>query len=888
MEQIASFGAWLRHRRRVLDMTQEHLAARVFCSPGTIRKIEADERRPSRELAVRLADALMLTLDERSTFLRVARRELVPDQLAVSPVSMVSAPLVPGLVLPPLPHPLQRIIGREQDIERVSSMVQTPSGRLVTLTGTGGVGKTRLAIACAAQAAAGFADGVGFIELVAVRDPALVLSVIAHALHLTHSPAQPAAVTLTQALRHRRCLLVLDNFEHLLPAAPEIASLLTSCPHLVILATSRALLQVRGEQVVQVAPLALPSVTTPVRGVQLAAISNVPAIALFLERAQALNSQFVLTPDNAATLVAICRRLDGLPLALELAAARVSLFSLSQLLFLLNQSSIAMPVAASNLPQRQRTLRDTIDWSYAHLTPGEQVLFARMSVFTGGATLEYICLVCADAASSPLLISEHLNGLVHQSLVQVTLHNGDAPWFSMLETIREYAWECLERRGETNDMQRRHAQHYCELAEHAHTQLNTPAALFWLDKLEREHGNLRAALAQSLSNGDDTVLGARLAGALRFFWRRHGHWNEGRAWLRQARTALEYTKQAHGTDALSATWPVWQTVMRGEIMLAACQCDSHEACSLGAHYVERARAANDPPGLASALDMHASALHYSGAYTAAATASYQAVKVARTLSNPQRLSEIIHQWGIRAIENGDWMRAEQLYAEYMALAQTMADPQLLGRAHMQLAAVALGQQDYQKAERHACVAVALFQKLNDTQLLADVHHISAQIALAQGDVDQALKQITIRLGLCQKLGQLDGIGFALDERARIHTLLGDYDAALADFAASIQHMYLIGDRVGLLYRLEGLSELWAARGDMQCAARLCGAVHALFNAEKLEMNKQYRDVFQQTVERLKLELGEHAFTAAWVSGSNLALEAALQEAGYEYTQESHS
>ncbi|HMQ29989.1 MAG TPA: helix-turn-helix domain-containing protein [Chloroflexaceae bacterium] len=875
MDDLSSFGAWLRRRRRARDLTQAGLASLVGCAPGTVRKLEDDERRPSPELVARLADALALAPEHRPVFLKVARGLLPASRLLdLAPQAPPASP--PLLVLPPPPHPLLPLIGREQELGRVSRLLVSSSSRLITLTGAGGVGKTRLALACAWRTAPAFAGRVAWVDLVSVRDPALLVDTLAQALCPAPSPARPALVELARALGDAPCLLVLDNFEHLAHAAPALADLLASCPRLTLLVTSRAALRVRGERIVRLEPLALPQ--SLVEEEQLDALAAVPAVALFLERARALDEQFVLDAGNGATVAAVCRSLDGLPLALELAAARLGLFSARQLLMLLERPLAALDRGPRDLPERQRSLRDTLDWSYGLLTEGEQALFARLGVFVGDALIELICLVCAAGGEDPLTITGQLDGLVNQSLVQAR-RDGDAPRFRMLETIRVYAQERLAGRGEAAELRRRHALAYCELAERADAQINTPAALVWLKTLEREHGNLRVALEWAFSPEGDLVVAARLAGALRFFWRRQGHWTEGRRWLAQARAAVERTAPAEAAPlAHTLPWAIWHKLMQGEIMLAVSQCDPQRALELSAMYVERSRAEGGPLALAVALDLRAAALNYAGSYGAATAIWREAVELARALNEPRALAQIIDQWGIRALENGDNALAEELYAEHLTLARALDDPQLVARASVQLAWVALRWGRHRTAGELAREAVERFAQLGDAQQLTEAHQVSAQVALAEGDARGALGHIEACLELWRELGRTDGIGFALDDRARVCTLLGEHTRALADFAASVSSMRSLNDRVGLIYRLEGLAELWAARGDARRTARLCAAVEALFAAESVALNARYRPGFERAVVWASQALGEEGFAAAWAAGAALTLDQALDEA----------
>jgi predicted ATPase len=432
---------------------------------------------------------------------------------------------------------------------------------LVTLTGPGGVGKTRLALQVAAELAPRFTVGAAFIELSSLTDPKLVVPAVARALGLSEASNE----RLLAYLQPREVLLVLDNTEQLIAAtAPLAAQALEVAPRLKLLVTSREPLRVRDEQLVPVHPLALPD---PAQAPDLAHLAAVPSVALFVERAREANPAFALTSDNAATIVELCQRLDGLPLALELAAARLSLLTPSALLARLGHRLPLLSRGARDLPQRQQTLRNTIAWSYDLLEAGEQQLFRRLAVFVGGFTLEAVQAVCLPDATGTSSVQvddegaalEQLAQLLDKSLVQAQQGTSGEPRFSMLETIREYATEQLAASEEEATMQQRHAHYFLRLAEEAEPHLFRPEWDSWLERLEREDANLRAALAWSKANKDAGEIGLRLAGALSLYWFLHDAERERRAWLEEmlARTGSSERSVARGRALLGAGLLAW-------------------------------------------------------------------------------------------------------------------------------------------------------------------------------------------------------------------------------------------------------------------------------------------------------------------------------------------
>jgi predicted ATPase/DNA-binding CsgD family transcriptional regulator len=419
-------------------------------------------------------------------------------------------------------QPLSRFIGRERERREIPALLSDE--RLVTLTGPGGVGKTRLAVEVASCAEAAFPDGVHFVDLSPLRAARLVPAAVAQALRLTEAPERPLEQTLVAALEDRRVLLVLDNFEHVLDAAPFVCDVLERCPGVRVLVTSREPLRLRGEREYHVPPLPLRSEDGPGE-----------AIALFADRARAIEREFRLTEENAEAVAEVCRRLDGLPLAIELAAARTRVLTPRALLDRLTGGIGALDAPVRGVPERQQTLRRTIAWSYDLLTPTERRLFRRLSVFAGGWTLKAAEAV-SEATGRGGVLSE-LESLVAKSLVQRREVGGDLR-FALLETVREYATEALAAAGEERAARGAHASHYLALAEEGERGLRGPEQKEWLERLEREHDNLRAALEwlagrAVAGDGDAAQAALRLAGALWRFWNMRGHHAEGKAWLRR-------------------------------------------------------------------------------------------------------------------------------------------------------------------------------------------------------------------------------------------------------------------------------------------------------------------------------------------------------------------
>ena len=542
------FGILLQQYRAAAGLSQEELAARARLSRRGISDLERGQRRlPHPATVRRLAGALNLDDAERASFVASIHTAPAPDntdgrvlEAYVVPLPAArSQPATTAARRPTLPASLSSFVGRDQELTELVSAIETT--RLLTLTGPGGVGKTRLALQLAQLLESRFRDGAAFVALAPIPDATLVVPTIAQMLGKERDGARvPGEVV--EALFDKQLLLVLDNFEHVLEAAPAITALLEACPGLKVLVTSRAPLRVRGEQEFAVPPLRLPD-----RGRSLdpTTLSQFDAVRLFAERARSVEPHFSLTDLNAAAVAEICRRLDGLPLAMELAAARIRLLSPQGMLSFLEQRLIVLIGGARDLPARQQTLRATFAWSYDLLEPAEQKLFQRLSVFVGGFTMAAVRSVAGGQRPSggvpqegehtprPLAVAaldgdvlQLLESLVAMSMVQREGQPDGEQRFSILETIREFGLEHLAESGEEGALRRRHASAYLTFAEPAKQELSGPNQGVWLARLEAEQGNLRAAFDACEANRE-TERAARFLEALHWFWLVHGHLTEG-------------------------------------------------------------------------------------------------------------------------------------------------------------------------------------------------------------------------------------------------------------------------------------------------------------------------------------------------------------------------
>lgn len=511
MKEDASFGQWLMQRRHTLHVQWVELATRIGCAVVTLRKIEADERRPSRQMAERLADQIAIAPHEREQFIRAARGELSVDRLAV--------PTLTRTTLTNLPAPAMSLIGREREIADVCALLARRDVRLLTLTGAPGVGKTRLALEAASALRSAFADGVFFADLTPLTKADLVPQAIAQALQGGLSGGRALEERLSHSLRTKQVLLVLDTFEHVRGAAPLLTQLLAAAPQLKFLVTSRSALEVSGEHRFTLLPLSVPppADTWQRSHAVVEAHTHYAAIALFVQRARAVAPDFALTDAHVPAVSEICRRLDGLPLAIELAAARMALFTPDELLTRIADRWVLLHSDARDVPARHSVMWRALDWSYGLLSPTEQLLLRRLSVFADGCSLESAQQVCNNDGAVGHDVVDGLAALLASSLLQ--RHEGcdGRSRFTLLETVRVYALEHLHASGEAPIIQQRHAAYYLQLAEEAAQAWDGPDEAAWLRRLVSVRPDLRAALRWALCT-HDTALALRLNGALFPFW----------------------------------------------------------------------------------------------------------------------------------------------------------------------------------------------------------------------------------------------------------------------------------------------------------------------------------------------------------------------------------
>jgi predicted ATPase/class 3 adenylate cyclase/Tfp pilus assembly protein PilF len=764
--------------------------------------------------------------------------------------------------LPAQPTPL---LGRDGDVANVRALLADDDARLVTLTGPGGTGKTRLAVQIGAEVVESFADGVWFVPLAAVAGPDLVVSAIAQPLGVREVPGQTLLETAEETLRGKHTLLILDNFEHVVAAAPTVSRLLAAAPNLKVLATSREPLRIGGEREVPVQPLALPDARQAPR-LPAGELLEFPAVRLFVERAQAVKPDFALTDANAPDVAAICRRLDGLPLAIELAAARARVLPPAQLLARLDQRLKILTGGSRDLPARQQTLRAAIEWSHDLLTAEDRALFARLAVFAGGCTLEAAEVVCADAGDSALDVLDGLDSLTQKSLVRQEDGDGHEPRFTMLQTIHEFGLERLDASGEEEALRRAHARFFQELAETEEQAMTGPRQVAVLDNLDTEHDNLRAALGWLDERGEgETRL--RLAAALWRFWWVRGHLSEGRRWLERA------LRDAEGLPAA-----IHAKALRGAGILAESQGDYAQATRMHEAALAQARDLGDQVEVAHSLTDLGIMARFQGDYRRAREFQEQALAVWGELGDESGTTSSLHELGRLAMERGDYAEAGIYLKQCLAKVRAAADASALGPVFESLGELAFYQADFAAAAAAYEESLAAARAIDDARMIA---HASAALGEAiqhQGDLDKAEALYREALPLYRELGDKRGTAFALAQLAKIALAREDHASAGSLFAESFDLRREEGDQSAIVDSLEGLAGLLIARGDVERGVAVIAASDARRVALEFPLPPAYAAERDRWLTAARQALSEPEFTAVWNRGLELTIEEAVAEA----------
>jgi predicted ATPase/DNA-binding CsgD family transcriptional regulator len=721
-----------------------------------------------------------------------------------------------------LPAQPGHLIGRAWELEAIRHSLLQADIRLLTLWGPAGIGKTRLALAVAAdpQIRAAFKGDVVFVDLAPVRDPTNALRAIAEAFGLDDAPHPLLIKQLESPLSDGQVLLVLDNLEQVIEFAPQLVPLLISCPSLKVLATSRSALRLRWEHAFPIAPLAVPHTTLPTDAATAGAYAGV---ALFVERARAARPDFKLTDANAATVAHLCARLDGLPLAIELAAARTKGLPLLTLLKRLDDRFALLESGPPDLPARQRTLRRALMWSYDLLEQDQQALFARFSVFDGGCSPEAAEAVCADSASGADVF-EGLSSLVRQSLLRLHEAAGGLPRYTMLATIRDFALEHLVRSGAADDVRRRHAEYYLALAEEAASQLGGPRQLEALDQLEREHANLREALRWAIDSSQ-VEIGLRLGVAMRQFWSIRGYIAEGRTWLRRL---LALPQPARG-DAARAV------ALAAAGSFAEAQADYQQAVRLQEESLALCRQTGDAQGIANALHRLGVLAKYADDVASAHIRLEESLAMLRSLGFTSRTPRVLQALGNLCLDEGDHATAREYFDQSLAIRRRFGDIRGVALALVGLARVSVAQGDLTRARSQLEEALAILRRLGDHRSLTRVLEVFAAIAARRGAASRALRL----LGAAESMRVAVGARATPDWIADLEALKAAAHEELGEPAAAAAH------GIGRSLALDEAVQL-CLEDDTLARANSCPE-KVLVNGVVEELTKREREIIELAV-----------------------------------------
>ena len=800
-----SFGDWLKRRRKELDLTREELAHQVACSPIMIYKLEAAERRPSKQIAALLAHKLKIPEIELDTFIKFARQS---DSANVTNDGSIKG--IPTLITP--------LIGREAELIKTENMLFGDKNHLITLVGPPGVGKTSLATQVLLNAADRFDDESYFVSLVSIHDPDAVASTIALSLGLQEVTGQTPTEQLKHFFANRMSLLVLDNFEHLLKSKPLITELCDTCPQLHIIITTRAALKLPNETLFRVKTLKIPDLKQPIN---LARLLEYSAVDLFVHYARVSQPTFALTNENALAVAQICTRLEGIPLAIVLAAARVKMFSPEILFQHLNKRLGSVTTGHILVHTNHQTLRDALLWSYDLLSASQKQLFAKLAIFIKGSTFEAIEKVCRENDED---ILNTLEALVDQNLVQETQDDAGQTRFCMLETVREYALEKLDEASayQVDALNRAHAEYFMSLAEQAEPLLRTKEQLIWLARLGADQDNFEAALEWSFQFDAEILL--RLAGALGWFWYITARMQRGTYWLKLATRDVQNAPLRFRANAFLYIMAI------GTV---------------------------------------------SGDFQWAFDAGEEAVRLYRILQDERMLGQALIGTITTHLSLGYQDKLEAIASEGIALAQRTNDTYVSAVYGLQSAFM----------QSDSTIKINILEKylpairetgerwlLNTT--LIELGHTY----LDMGDYPRAEAVLRECLISCQEISDMRITGWALGALGEAQFYLGDSTAAAKMIVEGLEISRSINDTEGSGIRLTQLAAVFQSIGHSEFAAHLLGSVSNLNTGIGQLARELHVARYNKVLDKTREHLSPNAFAADWNAGKIMKLEQTIEYA----------
>src|SRR5579884_649223 len=760
-----------------------------------------------------------------------------------------------------LPAPATSFVGREHEVATLCERLRHPEVRLITLLGTAGVGKTRLAIQVATQLADLFPNGVCFVPLEQASDAAGVVPAIAQALNISPEKGLSLLEQLKISLQKQSLLLILDNFEHVIPARRVVADLLTACPRLKILVTSRIMLHLQAEHLFEVRPLGLPS---PAQLPDLSILRHNASISLFVQRSQAVQPDFRLAQENAAAIVEICRHLDGIPLAIELAAARSRYFTPQALLSNLEKGLAFLQAHSQDLPERQQTLRGAITWSYNLLQSSQQRVFRRLSVCASGITLEAAAQICTASGPIDEDILETLEALVDQSMLRMQVLERNEIRFWLLQILREYGLELLAQNGELETTQDAFALYYLSWTERIAPLLLGAEQTDWLDRLDRDYENVRTALEWLLEHsGQENVRAEqalRLCIALMFFWEVRGHIGEGLAFLERSLAHSQHVAPSIRAQALHDA---------GFLALMLDENARAEAFLRQGQLVFRET--GDKAGMANILRLQGTLALVKNNYKVARRLLEEALAIFRERGDVHRTIATRDSLAQIAIAQGDYARARSLLEENLASYRALGEQYNAAYQLYLLARVNfLSRGELSRVRSMAQESLSLFEEVRNERLAAYARNLLGQILLLEGEDTTASTMFEESLAALKTMGDRSGIAEVLLNLARLAAYQGDTQTAFARCTESWNLLQIIDSKELSAACLETYGEI-AVRDRPQLAARLWGTAATLRAAILAPMPPIYRATYLAAVTAVRNRLGQEAFQHAWSEGHHTPL-----------------
>ena len=827
--EVTSFGQWLSRQRKARDLTQEDLAERIGCSLWTIQKVEMGSRRPSKQVAELLADYLGIPPEGRVAFLQFARGQgdawqqtsgeqttRAEDHTLVAPTPRRPSP--GGYPPNNLPTHLTSFVGRDAELPRLRDFMLTAEVRLLTLIGPPGTGKTRLALQVAAELLNDFDQGVFFVNLAPISDPGLVISEISQTLAVRESGGQSLLEELKGYLKDKQLLLVLDNFEHVVEAAPFVGDVLRAAPGVKTIVTSRVPLHIRGEKEFSVPSLQLPDIQhlPPIDR-----LTRYEAVRLFIERAADVRAGFEITNDNAATVAHICARLDGLPLAIELAAARVKFLSPESMLTRLGSRLELLTGGPRDLPARQRTLRNTIDWSHELLSEEEKKLFRRLAVFQGGRSLEAIEAICNAEGVPGIQVLDGVASLVDKGLLSQEEGVGGAPRFVMLETIHEFAREKLQESGEADALGKEHALYFMLLAEEVERHLSGGKQKEWLNRLNAEHDNTRHAFkwarGEAVRGTQYAVeIGLRLAGALWRFWQIRGDLTEGREVLEEALSWGGNPNSA--VDGQSGMLKSARAkALHGAGVMAYGQGDVGTAQSLLEESLSLYKELGDKRGIAYVSTSMGHIPSIQGDTSKARSLYEDALAIFKALDDKQGIARTLSNLGDMAMTHGDYATARVFIEESVAIDRELGDKSSIANSLSTLGVVAMQEGKFAAARALYEEVLAIFRELDDRLALAQTLQHLGWLVQIQGDLPASRGLFEESLAMYRGLGHKQGTSASLTGLGILASDDGNYTEARSFYEQSLAIDRELKDKWGISTRLGNLGVLTMLEGKYAAA-----------------------------------------------------------------------